>query len=155
MSFWNRKPKKVELSDHQIDFIVSRMGHSRLDSDARIIAAFEKDLKQLRVSLAQYIAEVIKLKRELTTPGDRLKERDAEYKDLLKQHFELVMRCAPQQSISIGPKPSQKQRDEQSLKSYMSLFEDLPVGHEDGYTDDELLLVKGGLSTDVQKQEEA
>ena len=155
MTWFTKQPKVVLLPESQLTVLTARMAHEVLSIETRIVAAFEKDFKQLRVSLAQYIAEVIKLKRELTVSNDKLRERDVEYRDLLKQHFELAMKCAPQQTAVQAPKPLQKQRDEQSLKSYMSLFEDLPVGHEDGYTDDELLLVKGGLPTDVQKQEEA
>ncbi len=161
MTWFAKAPKTVIFDENQTNLLVSRFAHETLNIETRMAATFEKEFKQLKTSIAQYIAEVIKLKRQLATSNELVAKRDEEYQALLRQHLELALRYAPaiDRSIAPPPKPHQQQKDEHNIRSYMSMFEDLPPGHEEGYSNDELMLVseskeQGDVDGKIQEDSE-
>lgn len=160
MTWFTRSPKAVLFTEGQLNFLIDRVAHEVSCIETRMVESFQKEFRQLKASLAQYISEVLKLKRELTFTHEQLTTQKLEYQSLLKQHLELALRFAPAQVAPAnmqypGKKPEQIRDEEASIRSYMSLFDDLPPGHEEGYTDDELMLVKEPDTTNGAIQEKA
>ena len=93
----------------------------------------KEDLKGVKQLLASVLIEVKSLKSELKEANGALHRKEADYNALLKNYFALAMQTQQQQ-------PATKQQTLVNNANLRSLFDEVPLGDEAGYSKEELLL---------------